>query len=192
MKMETVQLVPSQQVEDSQQIFRLVDLPRDVEKHTAPRQAGRVDDFAGRRKDELLRLVPGGAQDLAERHEAIEETLLLEREKGHRVSRKADPVSILGHLHASSYAGDSAGVSEELWDGREQASGQPGCRIEGELGFARAFHEVERACDLAPASDLDLEGKGKDCHREHPARQSRRWRGLEVVDTRSPPSCAEW
>jgi hypothetical protein len=126
----------------------------------------------------LVRLIPGGAQDLAERHEAMKKTLLLGREKCHRVRRKADPVSILGHLHASSYAGDSAGVSEELWAGREQAFGQARCRIEGEFGFARAFHEVERACGLAPASDLDLEGKGKDCHRKRPARQSRRWRGL--------------
>ena len=88
-------------------------------------------------------------------------------------------LSLLGHLHASSYAGDSAGVSEELWAGREQASGQARCRIEGEFGFARPFHEVERACGLAPASDLDLEGKGKDCHRKRPTRQFRRWRGLE-------------
>jgi ATP-dependent exoDNAse (exonuclease V) alpha subunit len=61
----------------------------------------------------------------------------------------------------------------------EQASGRARCRIEGEFGFARASHEVERACGLAPASDLDLEGKGKDRHRKRPARQFRRWRGLE-------------
>src|SRR5437773_9323607 len=51
--------------------------------------------------------------------------------------------------------------------------------MEGEFGFARAFHEVQRACGLALAGDLDLEGKGKDCHRKRPPRQSRRWRGCE-------------
>jgi len=91
--METVQLVPSQKIENSQPILGLIDLPRDVEKHTAPREGRRIDDLAGRRQNELVRLIPGGLQDLAQRHKAIEEALL----PGPRPAQSGS-VSILNHF----------------------------------------------------------------------------------------------
>ena len=70
---ETVHLVPGQDVEEPADLGRGVELARHVEMRAAPARFGRILDLAAGGKQKRLRVMPGATQDLAQRDQTVEE-----------------------------------------------------------------------------------------------------------------------
>jgi hypothetical protein len=119
MKMEPVQLVPSEMIEQPQQLFNRKHLPRHVEKHPAPSETWRIDDLPALRKQELVGSFSGGPQELAKRDECVEEPVLSGRANRHRVRGEIDPIRFLADVGVSGRTDDRTGMSKDRWRGRE-------------------------------------------------------------------------
>ena len=70
---EAVQLVPGEDAQELRDLGRAVELPGDVEMRAAPAERRLVADLALGREQECLGVLPGAAQDLAERDQAVEQ-----------------------------------------------------------------------------------------------------------------------
>src|SRR6185437_1988494 len=76
MPVETVELAPGHELEETLHFGRGVELPRDVEVTAAPAVSGGIDDAAARREGKGLREKRRAAPDLAECNQAVEEASL--------------------------------------------------------------------------------------------------------------------